>query len=306
MSRRFAKKNASHFAKNKNRKYQSSSQSQLDQANSSHHSQSKKQTSNSASNESSAFYSKQRLTIYGRNPVLEALMNPGLTPQKLFVSHQAQGDKIHQIIQCAHAIALPIEKLSSQALSRISKNTRQDQGVALDLYTPHIQPLHQALQNSPVDHPIFLLDRIQTPANLGMMIRSLCAADVGGIILPKKGGATLNPLSIKASAGTAFKAPIWTCETSREALVLLQENLSWPIYALSSHADHDLYQHQWPQQSIWILGNESEGVQKELNAWVTQGVALSMSSHVESLNVAVSASLVAFELRRQRLLKLIV
>lgn len=296
MSRRFGKKKSSRISHKKTHKDRFNKQnysSESDQLSHSGH------TKNA--NKSSSFYSKQRLTIYGRNPVLEALMNPSLTPQKLFISHQAQGDKIQRIIQCAHEIALPIEKLSAQALSRISKNTRQDQGVALDLYTPHIQPLHQALQKSPVEKPIFLLDRIQTPANLGMMIRSLCAADVAGIVLPKKGGTTLNPLSIKASAGTAFKAPIWTCDTSQEALTLLQDTLSWPIYALSSHAEHDLYQQQWPQQSIWILGNESEGIQKELNQWVTQGVALSMSSHVESLNVAVSASLVAFELRRQRL-----
>ena len=46
--------------------------------------------------EKHSFYSQQRLTIYGRNPVLEVLSNPSLTPQKLFVSHQAQGNKINQ------------------------------------------------------------------------------------------------------------------------------------------------------------------------------------------------------------------
>ena len=258
------------------------------------------QTRESHTNEAQGFYSHQRLTIYGRNPVLEALSTPSLTPQKLFLSYHAQGEKIQEIIEKAKQIALPIHKLSPLELSRISKNSKQDQGVALDLYTPHIKPLAQALQDGIPSAPIFVLDRIQTPGNLGMIIRSLCAAEVAGIVLPKRGGTTLNPLSIKASAGVAFKAHIWTCDHTAQALELLS-SLQWPIYGLSSHGEKDLYQTNWSQQSIWIIGNESQGIDSNLKPHIHDWVKLSMSNQVESLNAAVSAALVAFELRRQNL-----
>ena len=56
----------------------------------------------------------------------------------------------------------------------------------------------------------------------------------------------------------------------------------------------------WPQRAAWVIGNESVGMSAEVRAHLTDAVSLPMAGHVESLNAAAAASVVAFELSRQR------
>ena len=251
-------------------------------------------------NSKDPYHSHRRLTLFGRKPVFEALSDPRITAQKLFITHQARGELINDILRLAHEIALPIEKLSGIELSRISKHGKQDQGVALDVEAPLHQSLAERLKSPLPAKPIFLLDGLNTPANLGMIIRSVWAAGAAGIILPKYGCAPLNPLAVKASAGVAIHAPIWTCQSSEEAIKLLKE-IELPIYGLAGEAPFSLYGQQWPQRSVWVVGNESHGMSSVVRDALEQSVSLPMLNGVESLNAAVATSIVAFELGRQRL-----
>ena len=249
--------------------------------------------------ERNPFESGGRLTLFGRKPVLEALNDPRITAQKLFLSRTVRGEMIEAILRQAHGIGLPIERLSALELSRISKHGKQDQGVALDVQAPLHQSLKERLENPFPNRPIFLLDGLNTPANLGMLIRSVWAAGAGGIIIPKKGCAPLNPLAVNASAGVAIHAPIWTCGTALEAVQLLQK-AQLPIFGLAGEARHSLYEKAWPQQSVWVVGNETEGMSQAVRTELTDEVSLPMFNQVESLNAAVATSIVAFELLRQR------
>jgi 23S rRNA (guanosine2251-2'-O)-methyltransferase len=138
---------------------------------------------------------------------------------------------------------------------------------------------------------LIALDGIQNPQNLGMIIRSCAAGDIDGIILPKKSSAKISPLVIKASAGTLFKLPIYYCNGLEDVLSDLQET---KIYALSSHAKNSIYDLQTNKKSIFVLGNESEGVSPEVEQLCNDKLSIPMKRGVESLNVAVTASLIAF------------
>jgi 23S rRNA (guanosine2251-2'-O)-methyltransferase len=73
------------------------------------------------------------LTLYGRKPALEALANRALEIAQLHLADSNRpGGIIAQIIAQAESRNIPIQYHEKQALSRISKNGRQDQGVALD------------------------------------------------------------------------------------------------------------------------------------------------------------------------------
>ena len=126
-----------------------------------------------------------------------------------------------------------------------------------------------------------------------MIIRSCAAGNVDGIILPKKSSAKISPLVIKASAGTLFKLPIYFCNSLDEILNELNDT---KIYALSSHAKNTIHNLEMNDKSIFILGNESDGVSGEVEALCNDSVSIPMQRGVESLNVAVTASLIAFML----------
>jgi 23S rRNA (guanosine2251-2'-O)-methyltransferase len=66
------------------------------------------------------------------------------------------------------------------------------------------------------------------------------------------------------------------------------------IYTLSSHASLSYKEQDYSDKTIFVLGNESEGVSPEVEAICSESIAIPMQRGVESLNVAVTASLLAF------------
>lgn len=245
-----------------------------------------------------AFYDSL-LTIYGRKPVLEALEDLSLPVHKLHLASSNRRDHlIARLEQLATERQIEIAHWDRKGLSRISKNTRQDQGVALDLALPHYGTAETFLQQPP-DRPyeLLALDGITNPQNLGMIIRSACAGGMDGIILPKKGCAQIDPLVIKASTGTAFKMRLLRCEKLAPTLSQFREQGA-RICGLSSHAQQTLSSLDGEAPTVFVLGNETRGVSEGVARCCTHKLRIPMHNDVESLNVAVTAALISF--RHQR------
>ena len=236
-----------------------------------------------------AFFEKI-ITLYGRNVVIEVLQDSSVSVHKLHMAESNKSDgAIKTILSLAKQRDIEVSFHDKNALSRISKNAKQDQGVAIDIIAKSYQNAKELKKLS--NFKLIALDGIQNPQNLGMIIRSCAAGNVDGIILPKKSSAKISPLVIKASAGTLFKLPIYFCNSLDEILPELKET---KIYALSSHANNDIYSIKESEKSIYILGNESDGISKEVEKFCNDSVCIPMQRGVESLNVAVTASLIAF------------
>jgi len=236
-----------------------------------------------------AFFEKI-ITLYGRNVVVEVLQDNNIEIHKLHMAKTNKTDKtIKKILSLAKSRHVDITYHDKNALSRISKNAKQDQGVACDIISKSYQNA-QKIKNLK-KFRLIALDKIQNPQNLGMIIRSCAAGNIDGIILPKKNSAKISPLVIKATAGTLFKLPIYFCNSLDEILKDLDNT---KIYALSSHAKESIYDLTPHAKSIFVLGNESEGISKEVENLCNDKIKIPMNRKVESLNVAVTASLIAF------------
>ncbi len=237
----------------------------------------------------------QLLTIYGRKPVLEALQEPSTQVHRLHLAESNRpGGIVSEIIALAEKKGAEVIYHDRQSLSRISRNSKQDQGVAVDLVCSGYQDYQDFLnQNQHQNTEIIALDRITNPQNLGMIIRSVCAGGATALLLPEKGCAKLDALVIKASAGTLFRAPILRCKNLSKALDAFREQGS-EIYGLSSHANNTLGNISREGSKVFVLGNETEGVSKEVAEKCQQLISIPMNNGVESLNVAVTASLLAF------------
>ena len=239
-----------------------------------------------------AFFDKV-LTIYGRNAVMEALEDEAVTIHKL---HLSKSNKDAQVLENMKDIAskrdIEVTYHDKQSLSRISKNAKQDQGVALDIVLEHFGD-EESFRATHKRYRIIALDGITNPQNLGMIIRSCAAGNVDAILLPTKGAAQISPLVIKASVGTLFKMPIIKTSNLEETLESFKEDGS-DVYALSSHAESSYKEQAYGDKTIFVLGNESEGVSKAVGSTCSKSIAIPMQRGVESLNVAVTASLLAF------------
>jgi len=235
-------------------------------------------------------YFEKIITLYGRNVVVEVLQDQNIEVHKLHLSTSNKTDgAIKEILALAKKRDIEITYHEKNALSRISKNAKQDQGVAIDIISKSYKSASE-IKEMP-SFRLIALDGIHNPQNLGMIIRSCAASTLDGIILPKKNSAKISPLVIKASAGTLFKLPIYYCDNLEDVL----ENLSdADIYALSSHAKKSIYDITPSKKSIFVLGNESEGVSPEVIKLCNNAIKIPMQRGVESLNVAITASLIAF------------
>ena len=241
---------------------------------------------------------KQRLakilTVIGRKPTLEALQNDDLTLFKLHLADSNKPDGIvRDIVQLAEKRGVPVVYHDKKALSRISKNAKQDQGVALDIQCQHFQTADSFLETPPECFTLLALDRVTNPQNVGMIIRSVAASPIDGLLLPEKGSARLDALVIKASAGTLFKSRLIRCDDLHQTLTQLQTERT-SIIGLDVDGSVGLGQFSPPKRVVYVLGNETEGLSRSIQSLCDQKVHIPMANGVESLNVSVTASLIAF------------
>ncbi len=236
------------------------------------------------------------LTVYGRKPALEALLDSQLQCHALHLSSSNRGGGIiTELTDIATARNIPVHEHSREALARISKNGKQDQGVALDILCPGFRSLQTYAKELPGLGPqrILALDGITNPQNLGMILRSAAAGQIDAVLWSRKGNAALGPLVIKASAGTLYRSPLVLCDSQASALQLLADQ-GVEICSLEANASQTLFEFTPQEHAAYVLGNETDGVSKEVAKLADKALSIPMNNGVESLNVAVTASLIAF------------
>ncbi|MDP5071058.1 MAG: RNA methyltransferase, partial [Congregibacter sp.] len=214
-----------------------------------------------------------------------------------------RGGVLDEIEDMARRKGLECREHSREELARISRNGRQDQGVALDVYCPAMRDLEDyvgALGNGAADGPpgppqrLLVLDGVTNPQNMGMVIRSAAAAGIDGVLYADRGNPALGPLVIKASAGTVFRAPLLRCQSVLAACKLLAES-GFEIYRLQAKGTRTLFDGKsFARRSLFVLGGESDGISAEISALPGENLSIPMANGVESLNVAVTGALVAY------------
>lgn len=236
------------------------------------------------------------LTLYGRNAVKEALLHPGTRPYRL---HLATSNRESGVIKEIKDLALEqraeICYHDRKALSRISKNQKQDQGVAVDLICEGFSD-YRSFHAPDEPFELIAVDRISNPVNLGMIIRTVSASPLSGIIIPRKGSAKLDALVVKASAGNLFKARIYMCEDLSTSLAYFKMHYGCLISGLTADADQPISTlgAGIKESRIFILANESYGLDESIAQLCDEKIAIPMANQVDSLNVAVAAGIVAF------------
>ncbi len=231
------------------------------------------------------------ITVYGRNVVVEVLEDENVTIHKLHLADSNKQDGvISTILTLAKKRGVEIVYHDKNALSRISKNAKQDQGVCADIIAETYKNANEIADLK--EYRLLALDGVQNPQNLGMIIRSAAAGNIDGIILPKKNSAKISPLVIKASAGTLFKIPIYYCNALEDVLKKIKNECD--IFALNSSAKDDLNSLHVSKKAVFILGNESDGISNEVQSLCNASVKIPMNRGVESLNVAITAALISF------------
>ena len=144
------------------------------------------------------------------------------------------------------------------------------------------------------------LGRQRDPGNVGTLIRTAVAAEIDGLWLSDDSVDRTSPKVLRASAGTWFQMPLLPCENLLETVQAYQQQ---GVQVVATCLDSPLtyWDVNWKQPSLILLGNEGAGLSPQLLEIADVRVTIPISPNAESLNVAIAAALLAFEVRRQRL-----
>ena len=234
------------------------------------------------------------LTIYGRNAVIEALEDDSVDVYRLHLSESNKPSKqIDTIKNLAKKRKIELKIHAKEKLSRISKNSKQDQGVALDIQAKNFVKIEEFVESNS-GYKIIAVDGVTNPQNLGMIIRSAAAGNIDAIMISTASTAKISPLVIKASAGTLFKIDIIITNNMLTSLKFLQDYSDTIIYTLDSNAATSYKNITFNKYSVLVLGNETIGVSYEIRNISNQKISIPMNRGVESLNVAMVCTVLSF------------
>ena len=149
------------------------------------------------------------------------------------------------------------------------------------------------------DTAVLLLDEIEDPHNFGAILRTAAAAGISAVIVPKHRQAPVNAAVFKTSAGTAGRIPIVRAVNLNQAILSLKENKFW-IAGLDMEGE-TIWNHTFDVPMAFVIGNEGRGMRKKTGEHCDFLLSLPMFNNVESLNASVSAALVCYEWRRQKM-----
>ncbi|MDR0405319.1 MAG: RNA methyltransferase [Clostridiales bacterium] len=148
-----------------------------------------------------------------------------------------------------------------------------------------------------IDHLRGLLvicDGVSDPGNLGTILRTAECAGAAGVLLLDGCADRYNPKSVRATMGSIFRVPVYLCEVGALARLTAHE-----IIAAALDNAEPLYDTRFGENTAILIGSEARGVSKEAAAYAARRVTIPMRGGAESLNAAVAAGLMMYEVRRQ-------
>ncbi|MGB6015979.1 MAG: RNA methyltransferase [Nodosilinea sp.] len=144
------------------------------------------------------------------------------------------------------------------------------------------------------------VETLQDPGNLGTIIRTAVAAGAEGLWLSSDSVAPDHPRVLRASAGQWFRLPLAVVD-DLNSVVTAWDQAGVQLVTTSSRATTDYWSVDFTKPTVIVLGNEGSGLSADLQHRATLQVRIPMAGAVESLNVGISAALLLYEARRQRL-----
>lgn len=184
--------------------------------------------------------------------------------------------------------------LLNSKLMRILTDTENPQGIAAVVKKP-IYELNSLVKNKDL---FVLLDHISDPGNMGTIIRTAWAFEVGGILLTQGCVDPFSPKVIRSTMGGIFNVPVVESVTI-EDINFLKDNC-YNIIGTSLETKKNHYSVSLTGKSIIVIGNEARGMSDEFRNICNEFIKIPMNYKVDSLNAAVACAIIIAEAWKQK------
>ena len=238
--------------------------------------------------------------VEGRNPVIEAL-KAGRKIEKLFLASGSNQGSIKKIVGMAKDKGITVQYVNRKKLDSMS-GTQNHQGVIALVSSYEYKNLDDILNLAQIrkEPPfVIILDEIEDPHNLGAIMRTAECAGVHGIIIPKRRSVGLTSAVAKISAGAIEYIPVVRVTNISAAIEELKQKGFW-IYGADMGGDEYYYRKELTGSIGIVIGNEGKGISRIVKEKCDFLVKIPMKGKVSSLNASVAASIITYEVLRQR------
>ncbi len=238
--------------------------------------------------------------IEGRNAVIEAL-RAGRNIDKIYLAKGDVDKTLGHIASKARAAGVVVVECDRRKLDYMSA-THAHQGVIALCAVREYCTLEDilALAAEREEKPfVIVCDEISDPHNLGAIIRSAECAGAHGVVIPKRRSAGLTAIVDKASAGAAEHMLIARVPNLPAALDTLKSRGLW-VYGTAADGTSPLWETDLTGPAALVIGSEGDGMGRLVRESCDFTLSLPMKGRLNSLNASAAASIVMYEVLRQR------
>ncbi|MDO4903570.1 MAG: RNA methyltransferase [Limosilactobacillus sp.] len=211
------------------------------------------------------------------------------------------GHHINELIGTSEQLAAHPEliELADQAFAvtpeimRHITDTVTPQGIAavVDLPDSHRVP-------EDISGAWLFLDRVQDPGNVGTMVRTADAAGFAGVVVSNRSADIFGPKVVRSMQGSQFHLQL--LEGDLRKWIANFKEIGAPVYGTQLNPAAKNFRDVRPGATFaLIMGNEGQGMSDELLSQTTDNLYIPMRGDAESLNVAISAGILMFQLNQE-------
>ena len=173
-------------------------------------------------------------------------------------------------------------------LMALACDTETSQGVMA------LFPLPECNLDSIRGELVLVLDGISDPGNAGTLLRSGAAVGVSGLIATAGTADLSSPKVVRASMGGVFRVP-WAMDAEPDQVVSWAKTEGWQLVTLEPRGGIPYHRFAYKDKLALVVGSEADGVGTEIASACSAAVTIPMPGGLESLNAAIAATLVLYQ-----------
>ena len=238
--------------------------------------------------------------IFGIHPVIEALRS-GKELEKVYLRNGLRNEAIPGLLSELREKRIPFQFVPVEKINRMSQKNHQ--GIlaqVAEIEYNDIEKIIPGLYESGKVPFILVLDRITDVRNMGAIARTAEGAGIHALILPTGESAQINADAVKTSSGALHTLPVCRTESLVKTVTFLKES-GLQVVAATEKAEKLLYDADFTRPTAIILGSEDTGIERNLILLSDIQVKIPLYGTIQSLNVSVAASILMYEVVRQRM-----
>jgi len=223
--------------------------------------------------------------LYGTHACLAGLANPMRKIKRVLATKQAQDELTGRL----HNSQL----VDGKKLDAMLPPGSVHQGIAIEC-DPLTQPSLSAWLAREENKPVLILDQVTDPHNVGAILRSAAAFDIGAVLATDRHAPPETGVMAKTSSGAMEIIPYIMVGNLVQAIEGLKKSGYW-IYGMDGEAKQSLHEVKFDPKTALVMGAEGRGLRRLTAEHCDMLVKLPMSNRMESLNVSNAAAIALYE-----------